>query len=75
MVVRSPRLRRLSYLKDIKIALFFNCDFPGSTQWVSLADVKGNIQNIMSYFIERTAIDNEANKDYKNVSSKAFSLF
>ena len=29
----------------------------------------------MSYFIERKAKGNESNKDYKNVSSKAFGLF
>ena len=57
-----------------------NCDFTDSAQWVSLADAKDdvptfNIQNIVSYFIERKAKDNECNKDYKNVSSKAFGLF
>lgn len=57
-----------------------NCDFPESAQWVSLVDAKDdvpsfNIQNIVSYFIERKAKDNESNKDYKNVSSKAFGLF
>ena len=57
-----------------------NCDFPESPQWVSLVDAKDNvpsfnIQNIVSYFIERKAKDNESNKDYKNVSSKAFGLF
>jgi len=29
----------------------------------------------VSYFIDRKAKDNESNKDYKNVSSKAFGLF
>ena len=33
------------------------------------------MQNVVSYFIERKAKDNESNKDYKNVSSKAFGLF
>ena len=33
------------------------------------------MQNMVSYFIERKAKDNEANKDYKNVSNKAFGLF
>ncbi|PFX24908.1 hypothetical protein AWC38_SpisGene10495 [Stylophora pistillata] len=54
-----------------------NCDFPESAQWVSLVDAKDdvtsfNIQNIVSYFIERKAKDNDSKKDYKNVSSKAF---
>ena len=57
-----------------------DCDFPESAQWVSLVDTKDdvptfNIQNIVSYFIERKAQDNESNKDCKNVSNKAFSLF
>ena len=34
-----------------------------------------DIQNVISYFIERKAKDNKANKDYKNVSNKAFGLF
>ena len=33
------------------------------------------MQNIVSYFIERKAKDYDSNKDYKNVSSKAFGLF
>ena len=57
-----------------------NCDYPGSAQWVLLVDTKDdvpsfNIQNIMSYFIERKAKDDESNKDFKNVSSKAFVFF
>ena len=57
-----------------------NCDFPESAQWVPLVDAKDevptfNMQNIVSYFIERKAKDNESNKDYKNISSKAFGLF
>ena len=57
-----------------------NCDFPESAQWVSLVDAKDdvptfNIQNVVSYFIERKAKDNESNKDYKNISNKAFGLF
>ena len=56
------------------------CEFPGSVQWVSIVDAKNdvpgfNMQNIVSYFIERKAKDNESNKDYKNVSTKAFGLF
>ena len=34
-----------------------------------------DMQKVISYFIERKAKDNEANKDYKNVSNKAFGLF
>ena len=35
-----------------------NCDFPESAEWVSLVDAKDdvptfNIQNVVSYFIER----------------------
>ena len=30
---------------------------------------------MVSYFIERKAKDHDSNKDYKNVSSKAFGLF
>ena len=57
-----------------------NCDIPESAQRVSLVDAKDdvptfNIQNIVSYFIERKAKDDESNRDYKNVSSKAFGLF
>ena len=33
------------------------------------------MQNMISYFIERKTKDNEANKDYKNISNKAFGLF
>lgn len=29
----------------------------------------------MNYFVERLAQDNEKNKDYKNLNSKAFGLF
>ena len=66
--------------KPLEQTATVNCDFPGSAQWVSLVDAKDdvpsfNIQNIVSYFIERKAKDNESNKDFKNVSSKAFGLF
>lgn len=55
-------------------------DFPESAEWSSLTTAKDkltdfNMQNIVSYFIERKAKDDESNKDYKNVSSKAFGLF
>lgn len=55
-------------------------DFPGSAEWLPLPDAKDsvpafNMQNMISYFIERKTKDNEANKDYKNISSKAFGLF
>ena len=66
--------------KPLEQTATVNCDFPGSAQWVSLVDAKDdvpsfNIQNIVSYFIERKAKDNESNKDFKNVSSKAFGFF
>ena len=66
--------------KPLEQTATVNCDFPGSAQWVSLVDAKDdvpsfNIQNIVSYFIERKANDNESNKDFKNVSRKAFGLF
>ena len=66
--------------KAVDQTAIVNCDFPESAQWVSLVDAKDdvptfNIQNIVSYFIERKAKDDESNKDYKNVSSKAFGLF
>ena len=34
-----------------------------------------DMQNVISYSIERKTKDNVANKDYKNVSNKAFVLF
>ena len=57
-----------------------NCNFLESAQWVLLVDAKDdvstfNMPNIVSYFIERKAKENESNKGYKNISSKAFSLF
>ena len=57
-----------------------SCDFPESAKWVSLVDAKDdvptfNIQNIVSYIIERKTKDNECNKDYKNmVTSKNWKL-
>ena len=55
-------------------------DFPDSGPWLPLKCSKDNLptfsmQNILSYFIERKAKDGESNKDYKNVSNKAFGLF
>ena len=55
-------------------------DFPGSAEWLPLRDAKDSVpafdlQNAISYFIERKTKDNEANKDYMNVSNKAFGLF
>ena len=66
--------------KPVDQTATINCDFPESAQWVPLVDAKDevptfNMQNIVSYFIERKAKDNESNKDYKNISSKAFGLF
>jgi len=70
----------LAASKPVDQTATVNCNFPESAQWISLVDPKDdvptfNIQNIVSYFIERKAKDNESNKDYKNVSSKAFGLF
>ncbi|KAK3697757.1 hypothetical protein QZH41_010314, partial [Actinostola sp. cb2023] len=46
------------------------CEFPGSAEWVSLLDADDipdfNMQNVVSYFIERKAKDDESNNDYKN---------
>ena len=55
-------------------------DFPGSAEWLPLPDAKDcvlafNMQNMISHFIERKTRDNEANKDYKNISNKALGLF
>ena len=55
-------------------------DFPDSGPWLPLKSSKDNLptfsmQSILSYFIERKAKDGESNKDYKNVSNKAFGLF
>lgn len=55
-------------------------DFPGSAEWTPLINAKNdvpafNMQNIVCYFIDRKTKDEEANKDYKNVSNKAFGLF
>ena len=55
-------------------------DFPGSAEWLPLRDAKDSVptfdmQNVISYFIERKTEDNEAKKDYKNVCNKAFGLF
>ena len=33
------------------------------------------IENMTNYFIKRKSGDNEGNKDYKNLNSKAFGLF
>ena len=53
-------------------------EFPGSAAWVPLIQAKTDfpsfsIQDIVTYFIERKANDKEANKDYKNVTNKAYS--
>ncbi|RMX40180.1 hypothetical protein pdam_00016633 [Pocillopora damicornis] len=73
----TEKWQHLAASKPLEQTATVNCDFPGSAQWVSLVDAKDdvpsfNIQNIVSYFIERKAKDNESNKDFKNVSSKAF---
>ena len=54
--------------------------FPGSVTWKPIrqaVDIMPSftIQNMMEYFIERVAQDNEKNNDYKNISHKAFPLF
>ena len=55
-------------------------DFPCSAEWLPLRDAKDSVpafdmQNVISYFIKRKTKDNEAKKDNKNVSNKAFGLF
>ena len=41
-----------------------SADFPSFT-----------LENMMNYFIKKKSGDNEGNKDYKNLNSKAFGLF
>jgi len=58
----------LAASKAVDQTAIVNCYFAESAQWVSLVDLKDdvltfNIQNIVSYFIERKAKDNESNKD------------
>ena len=50
--------------KPVDQTATLNCDFPESAQWVPLVDAKDevptfNMQNIVSYFIERKAKGNE----------------
>ena len=57
-----------------------NVFFPGSANWTPLREALAsvpsfNMQNVMEYFIERKAKDNECNRDFKNISNKAFGLF
>ena len=66
--------------KQNEVAAPTSCEFLSSVEWISLRDANESVpafsmQNVVSYFIERKAKDNESNKDYKNVSSKAFGLF
>ena len=52
--------QHLATSKPVDQMVIVNCDFPESAQWVSLVDAKEdvptfNIQNIVSYFVERKA--------------------
>ncbi|PFX27975.1 hypothetical protein AWC38_SpisGene7302 [Stylophora pistillata] len=53
-------------------------EFPQARNWCPIQSVEFppfTIENMMNYFIERKSGDNEGNKDYKNLNSKAFGLF
>ena len=53
-------------------------DFPQAANWCSSQRAEFppfTIENMMNYFIKGKSGDNEGNKDYKNLNSKAFGLF
>ena len=53
-------------------------EFQKAAKWCSLQRAEFpsfTIENMMNYFIKRKSGDNEGNKDYKNLNSKAFGLF
>lgn len=55
-------------------------EFPQAANWFSIQNSGDKfppftIENMMNYFITRKSGDDEGNKDYKNLSSKAFGLF
>ena len=53
-------------------------EFPQAANWCPIQSAEFppfTIENMMNYFIERKSGDNEGNKDYKNLNSKAFGLF
>ena len=53
-------------------------EFQQASNWCSLQSAEFplfTIDNMMNYFIKRKSGDNEGNKDYKNLKSKAFGLF
>ena len=71
--------RKQTQSTDTRITADTACKFD-NRRWIALRDAKESIpnfsmQNMVSYFIERKAKDHDSNKDYKNVSSKAFGLF
>lgn len=56
------------------------CIVSSDTVWLPITQAKDivpnfTMQHFLAYFIERKVKENESNKDYKNVSSKAFGLF
>ena len=73
--------------KTILLTNICTCDLVALTfaihlvaNWEPLLKTKDSfpsftIENIMNYFIERTAGDHEGNRDYKNLNNKAFGLF
>ena len=76
----TEKCKHLAATKPVDETATVNCNFLESAQWVLLVDAKDdvstfNMPNIVSYFIERKAKENESNKGYKNISRKAFSLF
>ena len=53
-------------------------EFPQAANWSSIQKAEFppfTIENMMNYFIKTKSGDNEDNKDYKNLNSKAFGLF
>ena len=51
---------------------------PRAANWCSIQRAEFppfTIENMTNYFIKRKSGDNEGNKDYKNLNSKAFGLF
>lgn len=84
----NDRWSHLSDLSDVATPLSTSTSdeemastlFPVLMMWTSLERSKDDmpnftIQNMMNYFVERLARDNEKNKDYKNLNSKVFGLF
>ena len=65
-------------MRKIMLISEHSTQFPRAANWCSIqraAFPPFTIENMTNYFIKRKSGDNEGNKDYKNLNSKAFGLF